>query len=257
MLEAVVFCELRCRISHSFGQPVASQLDQGRRRGTMQTYRVTCGFPKRGVPPWGPYNKRILLFGDIDLPSLSEELVISTAFDADLRGFSEAPQAASRQAGCHGCRCFAARFAYSTQGYRHLEVHGYFQEARALSRVISIVAILITLLLNYPAPHEPPSPSSISESDRAWPVRLRKISKVERTRSAEQWAEVAEAKAASTWHGVTKLRFTTDILGEPVSYVKTGSTFDGWKEYFLLTRYVMSPDPIPDRTEDILFARAR
>ncbi|CAE7497153.1 unnamed protein product [Symbiodinium natans] len=87
--------------------------------------------------------------------------------------------------------------------------------------------------------------------------RLRKISKVERTRSAEQWAEVAEAKAASTWHGVTKLRFTTDILGEPVSYVKTGSTFDGWKEYFLLTRYVMSPDPIPDRTEDILFARAR
>ena len=76
-------------------------------------------------------------------------------------------------------------------------------------------------------------------------------------RSAEQWAEVAEAKAESTWHGVTKLRFTENLLGESVSYVKTGSILDGWKEYLLLTRYIMSPDPAPDRMDDILFARAR
>ena len=59
--------------------------------------------------------------------------------------------------------------------------------------------------------------------------------RVEAARSAEQWAALTEGKDDYDWHPFTKQRFMVDLAGNYVLYTKTGSIFDGLKEYLLLT----------------------
>ncbi|CAE7470495.1 unnamed protein product [Symbiodinium necroappetens] len=79
------------------------------------------------------------------------------------------------------------------------------------------------------------------------------IHKVDKPRSAEQWATLTSGKEDCKWHSPSKRRFIQDISGEWVLYTPTGSVFDGLKEYLLLTHFLPA-EPLPSKTEDILFA---
>ena len=66
-----------------------------------------------------------------------------------------------------------------------------------------------------------------------------------------QWAALTEGKDDYDWHPFTKQRFMVDLAGNYVLYTKTGSIFDGLKEYLLLTHIL----PAEPKTESILFAK--
>ena len=79
---------------------------------------------------------------------------------------------------------------------------------------------------------------------------------MDKPRSAEQWATLTSGKEDCKWHSPSKRRFIQDISGEWVLYTPTGSVFDGLKEYLLLTHFLPA-EPLPSKTEDILFARCK
>ncbi|CAE7706227.1 unnamed protein product [Symbiodinium sp. CCMP2592] len=85
--------------------------------------------------------------------------------------------------------------------------------------------------------------------------RRHQIHRVENIRSAEQWAKLTKGKEDCKWHIASKRRFMCDISGEWVLYTPTGSMFDGLKEYLLFTQFLPA-EPLPSKTEDILFGKS-
>ena len=106
------------------------------------------------------------------------------------------------------------------------------------------------------------------KTQHAW--RRHQIRKLDKLRSAEQWAKLTKGKEMllplrelcpllcgahsvhPKWHIASKHRFMSDISGEWVLYTPTGSMLDGLKEYLLLTQFLPA-EPLPSKTEDILF----
>lgn len=68
--------------------------------------------------------------------------------------------------------------------------------------------------------------------------KRRLFARVERKRSAEQWAELAKVNQNKQWNKKSKQKIVYNLLGGKHHFTPTGSVFDGWKEYLLCTSIV-------------------
>lgn len=84
--------------------------------------------------------------------------------------------------------------------------------------------------------------------------KRRLFARVERKRSAEQWAELAKVNQNKQWNKKSKQKIVYNLLGGKHHFTPTGSVFDGWKEYLLCTSIgCCSPDTKPALYEDLVF----
>eukprot|EP00434_Breviolum_minutum_P012981 symbB.v1.2.011444.t2/scaffold762.1/size178242/5 len=84
--------------------------------------------------------------------------------------------------------------------------------------------------------------------------KRRLLVRVERVRSAEQWAELADQNANKQWNKKSKQKVVYNMLGSKHHFTPTGSVFDGWKEYLLCTSMgCCPPDVKPALYEDLVF----
>ena len=78
------------------------------------------------------------------------------------------------------------------------------------------------------------------------------IAKVKAARSAEQWADLADASQDKTWFVKKKQKASCNILGLEYKYYITDSKWDGWAGYLFCSPLCWTETP-PALGEDLTF----